>query len=187
MIDFILDFLLAAPWYTVLFVFVAKVVEVTLSTVRIIIVNRGFKLQGALVSFIEVLIWVFVASQVVNDVKTAPLLGIVYALGYGVGVIAGSVVEKKMAFGKVMLNIIIPIKSSEVIAKYIRDKSIGLTTIQGKGLKTEVQVLMIFTHRKNILELKQGILAIEPHALIAENDVVTLSGGTLPHKHKIVK
>ena len=48
----------------------------------------------------KLLIWVFVASQVVNDVKTAPLLGIVYALGYGVGVIAGSIVEKKMAFGK---------------------------------------------------------------------------------------
>lgn len=47
------------------------------------------------------------------------LLGIIYVLGYGVGVIVGFIVEKKMVFGKVMLNIIILIKNSEVIVKYI--------------------------------------------------------------------
>ena len=44
MIDFVINFFTASPWYIILFVFFAKVVEVTLTTVRIIIVNRGFKL-----------------------------------------------------------------------------------------------------------------------------------------------
>lgn len=187
MADFIINFFTSAPWYTVLFIFVAKVLEVTLSTIRIIIVNRGFKIQGAAVSFIELLIWVFVASQVVNDVHTAPLLGVVYALGYAVGVITGSIVEKKMAFGKVMLNIIIPLENSDEVCRYIRDQKIGLTTVKAQGLEDERVLLLLFTNRKHIYELKKGITNIQPKALVAENDVVTLSGGTVPKKHRIIK
>lgn len=187
MVDFIINFFTAAPWYVLIFVFLAKVVEVTLTTVRIIIVNRGFKLPGAVVSFIEVLIWVFVASQVVNDVSKAPLLGIIYALGYAVGVFVGTTIEKKLAFGKVLLNVIIPIEKEAVLSKYIRDQKIGLTSIDARGLNSKKVVLMLYTNRKNIDNLKDEILNFEPHALIAENDVVTISGGTVPKRVKIVK
>lgn len=185
--DFLTNFFTASPWYVILFVFVAKVIEVTLTTVRIIIVNRGFKLPGAIVSFIEVLIWVFVASQVVNDVSSAPLLGITYALGYAVGVYVGTIVEKKLAFGKVMLNVIIPLESEEIVSDYIRDQRIGLTTIEAKGLNSDKLVLMLYTNRKNIDSLKNAIVELEPKSLIGENDVVTISGGTVPKRVKIVK
>ena len=187
MIEFLVDFLTAASWQTVVFVFVAKVFEVTLSTLRLIIVNRGFKLEGAIVSFIEVLIWVFVATEVVNDVRTAPLLGIIYALGFSVGVYVGSMVEKKMAFGMVMLNIIVPIENAVALEKYIRDKKIGLTTFEAHGLKSNKVVMMLYTNRKNLNELKAGITEIEPHALVAENDVVKLTGGSVPKKHRLIK
>lgn len=185
--NWFIEFLTAAPWYVVIFVFVAKIIEVTLTTIRLIIVNRGFKLQGAIVSFIEVLIWVFVASQVVNDVKTAPLLGIVYALGYAVGVFVGGTLEKLLAFGKVMLNVIIPLDNKDKISQLIRERNIGLTVIDARGLQSEKSVLMLYTNRKNIEELKKAIITIEPKALIAENDVVTLSGGTIPKRAHLIK
>lgn len=185
--DAIGNFFTASPWYIILFVFAAKVVEVTLTTIRFIIVNRGFKLPGAILSFIEVLIWVFVASQVVKDVATAPLLGITYALGYAVGVYVGTLFEKKLAFGKVLLHVIIPLESEEKVSEYIRAQQIGLTTIDAKGYNSDKLVLMLYTNRKNIDLLKREILELEPHALIAENDVVTISGGTVPKKARIVK
>lgn len=185
--EWIVNFFTASPWYVILLVFIAKVVEVTLTTLRIIIVQRGFKLPGAVLSFIEVLIWVFVASQVVKDVATAPLLGITYALGYAVGVYVGAFVEKKLAFGRVMLNVIIPLESEEVVSTYIRNQKIGLTTIEAKGANSDKLVLMLYTNRKNIDELKQSIMNLEPTALIAENDVVTVQGGTVPKRAGIVK
>lgn len=185
--DTIVNFFTAAPWYIILFVFVMKVIEVTLTTIRIIIVQRGFKMPGAIVSFIEVLIWVFVASQVVNDVKAAPLLGITYALGYAVGVYAGALLEKKLAFGKVLLNVIIPLESEERVSAYIREQKIGLTTLEAKGLNSEKLVLMLYTNRKNVDLLKAEIVKLEPTALIGENDVVTISGGTVPSRVKLVK
>ena len=184
--DWIVNFFTASPWYVILLVFIAKVVEVTLTTLRIIIVQRGFKLPGAVLSFVEVLIWVFVASQVVKDVATAPLLGITYALGYAVGVYVGAFVEKKLAFGRVMLNVIIPLESEEVVSTYIRDQKIGLTTIEAKGANSDKLVLMLYTNRKNIDELKQSIMNLEPTALIAENDVVTVQGGTVPKEQVLL-
>ena len=182
--DLIVKFFTAAPWYVVLIVFVAKVIEVTLTTIRIIIVNRGFKLPGAVVSFVEVLIWVFVASRVVSNIAEAPLLGITYAFGYGVGVYVGSMLEKKLAFGKVLIHVIVPRESGEVVSTYIRDQEIGLTTIDAKGYNSEKSVLMLYANRKNINLIKDGILEIEPRALIGESDVVTIDGGTVP---RIVK
>lgn len=185
--EWIVNFFTAAPWYIVLIVFVAKVIEVTLTTIRIIIVNRGFKLPGAVVSFVEVLIWVFVASRVVSNISEAPLLGITYAFGYGVGVYVGSIVEKKLAFGKVLLHVIIPLESEEVVSSYIRNQEIGLTTIDAKGYNSDKLVLMMYANRKNIEIFKNGILELEPHALIGESDVVTIDGGTVPKKSKFVK
>ncbi len=187
MIEFLKTFFTAAPWYVILIVFVAKVVEVTLTTIRIIIVNRGFTLPGALVSFVEVLIWVFVASRVVSNISEAPLLGIAYAFGYGVGVYVGSKVEKKLAFGKVLLHVIIPLESEEKVSNYIRSHEIGLTTIDAKGYNSDKLVLMMYANRKNIEVFKRGILELEPYALIGESDVVTIDGGTVPKKSKIVK
>lgn len=185
--EWLVNFFTASPWYIILLVFVAKVVEVTLTTLRIIIVQRGFKLPGAVISFIEVLIWVFVASQVVKDVSSAPLLGITYALGYAVGVYVGSFLEQKLAFGKVMLNVIIPLESEEKVSTYIRDQHIGLTTIEAKGANSDKLVLMLYTNRKNVDSLKQEIINLEPQALIAENDVVTIQGGTVPSRTRLVK
>jgi uncharacterized protein YebE (UPF0316 family) len=185
--EWIVNFFTAAPWYIVLIVFVAKIIEVTLTTVRIIIVNRGFKLPGAIVSFVEVLIWVFVASRVVSNIAEAPLLGIAYALGYGVGVYVGSIVEKKLAFGKVLLHVIIPVESVVEVSNYIRGEGVGLTTIDAKGYNSDKSVLMMYANRKNIEIFKKGILQIEPRALIGESDVVTIDGGTVPKRTKFVK
>lgn len=185
--NWLVEFLTAAPWYMVVFIFLAKILEVTISTIRIIIVNRGFKIPGAIFSFFEVLIWVFVASSVVNDIKAAPLLGIVYAAGFGVGVYVGSTIENLLAFGKVMLNIIVPSDNLNELSTMIRDRKIGLTIIDAKGLSSDKHVLMLYTNRQNIEELKKAILYIEPKALIGENDVVKLSGGTMPKRQRIVK
>ncbi|MGI6787161.1 MAG: DUF2179 domain-containing protein [Acholeplasmataceae bacterium] len=187
MLDVIVNFFTAAKWYVILFVFAAKVIEVTLTTIRIIIVNRGFKMPGAIVSFIEVLIWVFVASEVVKEVNTAPILGITYALGYAVGVYVGSIVERKLAFGKVLLHVIIPLESEEIVSNYIRGQKIGLTTIDAKGYNSDKLVLMMYANRKNIDLIKEEIMRLEPHALIGESDVVTIDGGTVPKKSRIIK
>ena len=56
-----------------------------------------------------------------------------------------------------------------------------------RGYNSDKLVLMMYANRKNIEIFKNGILELEPHALIGESDVVTIDGGTVPKRTKLVK
>lgn len=177
--DWLVDFFTVTPWWELLMIFVFKAIEISIATVRIIIVNRGYKKEGAMLSFVEVLIWVFVASAVIVNIGAAPLKGIIYALGYSVGVFVGSIIEKKLAFGQTMLQVIVDVDIAKKITSIIREKKVGVTTVDAKGYSGGKVLILIYISRKNADEIKQDILFIEPTALIAENNVDSISGGTI--------
>lgn len=177
--DWLANFFTATPWWELLMIFGFKAIEISISTVRIIIVNRGYKKEGAMLSFVEVIIWVFVASAVIANISAAPLKGIVYALGYSVGVFVGSIIEKKLAFGQTMLQIIVDDKEAIKITSLIRERKVGVTTVDAKGISGSKTLILIYINRKNIQEIKHEILSVDPSALIAENNVDHISGGTI--------
>ncbi|NMA72552.1 MAG: hypothetical protein GX961_11640, partial [Firmicutes bacterium] len=72
-----------------LFVFFAKVIEVTLTTLRMLFVNKGAKLYASTIGFLEVLVWVKVASIVLVGINENPASMFVYALGFSVGAYVG--------------------------------------------------------------------------------------------------
>lgn len=80
-------------------IFVCKVVEDALSTLRIIVVSNGKKLFGAILGFVIALIWVFVTGSVIIGLNENPFKIIVFALGSLVGSYVGSVIEEKIALG----------------------------------------------------------------------------------------
>ena len=58
-------------WYFLLIIFIAKAIEVTLTTLRIILVNRGFRTLGTALALVEITLWVFVAGNVINEIGRA--------------------------------------------------------------------------------------------------------------------
>ena len=82
-----------------LLIFFSRVLEVSIGTLRNILVNKGYGKKASLLAFVEALSWVFVASKVIGALSTEPLKGIVYALGFAGGVFAGSILEKIIALG----------------------------------------------------------------------------------------
>lgn len=80
-------------------IFVCKVIEDALSTLRIIVVSNGKKLFGAILGFVIALIWVFVTGSVIIGLNENPFKIIVFALGSLVGSYVGSVIEEKIALG----------------------------------------------------------------------------------------
>ncbi|MCH3977239.1 MAG: DUF5698 domain-containing protein [Bacilli bacterium] len=183
----IIAFFTAVPWWMLLFIFFAKLLEVSISTVRVILVQRGFKILGAILSFFEVLIWVFVAANVIDDVSTFPLKGITYALGFASGVVLGSTIEKKLAFGKVLLQVIaIPEKATEIV-HLVHERKIGVTSIKGKGFNTERTILMIFVERRHAPELISNIKEIDNQAMVGVSDINNVYGGFLPRRYSLLR
>lgn len=168
------------PWspYIVLpLILIAKVVEVTLTTLRIILLNKGFRIQATIISFFEIMIWVFVASTVLNGIAEDPVRGLIYGLGFALGVYVGSIIEEKLAFGRVLLQVIVDEELEENVVSALRESKYAVTVMEGKGKDSKKAVLFMFLNRKKKEVAIDIILNHCPKAVVVANDVSTLKGG----------
>jgi uncharacterized protein YebE (UPF0316 family) len=172
-------------WVYVL-IFFAKLIEVSMMTVRLILVNRGMRTLGAIISFVEVLLWVFVVAGVLTSFTSSPLKGVMYAAGFANGVWVGGIIEEKIALGKSVLQIIIPVEKSASVSKAIRDLGVGVTEVAAKGHKSEKEILIVFLERKTSKKVIEVTRAIAPDAVISSNEATTIYGGYLPARKKFI-
>ena len=180
--EWIVSFFASTQWWIYLVIFILKVIEIAIGTVRTILVNKGYSIFASLISIIEILLWVFVASSVLVGLTEAPLKGVIYAAGFAVGVYVGSILERWLAFGKVMIQVITSQENSLEIASFIREHQIGITEIDAHGYQGDNRVLLIFVNRKGSNKVIQDIKVIDEKAMIVSNDVSTIKGGTVPKR-----
>lgn len=159
------------------FIFFAKIVEVSLATVRIVLVNRGEKVKGAIIGFFEVMIWVIVISNVLDGLSEDPLKLIVYCLAFALGNYFGVIVENKLAIGTACIQAVVGDEVKNDLNDALRTKGFGVTTIQGEGKDGPVDVLMIYLKRKSVPEAISEIRTVCPNALVTVNDVRSLRNG----------
>ena len=76
-----IEILTKTPWYELLLIFSMKIIEVTMGTLRIILINKGYRKYGVVLALIEIFLWVFIASAVINGLSESPMKGIAYGLG----------------------------------------------------------------------------------------------------------
>jgi len=170
-----------------LLIFIAKVIEVTIGTVRNILIVKGYRAPAVLLALVEITIWVFVASQVINGISESPMKGIAYALGYTAGIYFGSVVEKKLAFGKTMVQVITTPDNGIVLADILRKQGYGVTSVEAKGKDEKRCILMILANRRGNEMIDKIALEIDDTALIVRNDVTAMIGGYLLSSKSIFK
>lgn len=185
--EFLINFFTAVPVWELVMIVVLKAIEVAMGTTRHILVNKGFRKQGALIAFFEIILWVFNASTVINNISAAPIKGLMYAGGYALGVLLGSRVENILAFGKVLIQTNTTDEFSEEIACLLREHGIGVTAIEGKGKNSKRIILMTYANRKGKDNILKFINDIDPDAMITITDVSTLRGGVVSNWKNIVK
>ncbi len=158
-------------------IFLAKMTEVSLSTVRIVLVGRGEKLKGAAIGFFEVLLWLVVAANVLNTVASDPFKILVYCAGFSCGIYLGVVIEDKLAIGTSCIQAVISPDTEGGLSQTLRERGFGVTVVQGQGRDNVVDVLMIYVKRKRLPEATELIRSQNPNAMITINDVRSLRNG----------
>jgi uncharacterized protein YebE (UPF0316 family) len=146
-----------------IFIFLARVVDVSLGTLRTISIVHGRTKVAFLVGFVEISIWLTVISTTVQKIADAPLLGIFYALGFSTGSVVGIRLERWLALGDIVLRVISP-KKGRVMAEIIRSSGFAVTTFQGEGKSGSVTELYIVCHRKDLSRIMPVVRDIEPDA-----------------------
>ena len=159
-----------------LFVFFARVSDVTLSTIRTLMVVQGRRVQAALIGFFEVSIYVTALSRVVNDLNDPKKL-LSYALGFACGNFIGITIENKIALGNLAAQVILKTSDNEKLIEDLRKSGFGVTVIEGYGREGTREILNIAINRKDLDNLKTKVYGYDEDAFITVSSISPISGG----------
>ena len=155
-------------WLLGIFVFIARVVDVSVGTLRTISIIQGRTKISFFLAIIETSVWLLVLSAVLPKVIEAPILGVFYAFGFATGNVVGILVEKRLAMGYINFRIITNRFAAE-ISKALREKGFAVTSFEGQGKDGVVTEIYVAAERKNLPSLIKIVKEIEPDAFyIAE-------------------
>ncbi len=174
-----MDFLSSLSGPVLYFViFFAKIIEVTISTIRLVYINKGEKIKGTILAFIEISIWLVVVSSVLTNIAEDPMKAFVYAAAFSLGNYIGITIESKIAVGLASIQAVVNEESGQMLADILREQGFGVTIIDGKGKNdNRKNLLFIQLKRKRITEAITLIKENAPNAYISINDIKSMMGG----------
>lgn len=147
-------------------IFIFKVLENTLSTLRIIVVANGRKLLGALLQGVIALVWAFSTSLVVIDVLKDPFKIVSFTFGSLVGSYIGSLIEEKIAMGTNMLTAVVDKCCTSKVVGALRKQKYEVIILNGKRKDELKNVLFIMVKRKKRNDVIKLINNIDSSSII---------------------
>jgi len=175
--------LLANSWvYTwiviPLLIFVARIFDVSLGTVRVIFVSRGFKYLAPVVGFFEILIWLLAIGQIMKNLSN-PACYIAYAGGFALGNFVGIHIAEKLSLGLVMIRVVTK-KDAASLVDFLKAENYGVTSVDGHGTSGQVKVVFTIVPRREARGVVELIKKFNPHAFYSIEEVGLVEKGIFP-------
>jgi uncharacterized protein YebE (UPF0316 family) len=164
-----------------LLIFFARVVDVSIATIRILFLSKGIKGWTTLMAFFEILIWLLAMTQIMQNLSN-PVCYIAYAGGFSMGTLIGMIIEEKLAFGKVLVQVISPLDVAPLIKRFEVD-NIGVTKVRAEGVKGGVQILYSVVDRSALHSIKKCILSFDPKAFYLVHEIKSSNKGIFSPKN----
>jgi uncharacterized protein YebE (UPF0316 family) len=161
-----------------LIVFFARVMDVTLGTLRIIFISRGKKYIAPVLGFVEVFIWIAVVAQIVRGVNDL-VTYLAYAAGFAAGNFVGMYIEDRLALGTQIIRIIVP-NGAESLTGHLHAAGYGMTLVDGHGAAGPVKLIYTVVKRKDIPLVLSIIHQTHPHAFLSIEDLRSSQEGIFP-------
>ncbi|QQY80202.1 uncharacterized protein YebE (UPF0316 family) [Keratinibaculum paraultunense] len=160
-----------------LIIFFARVVDVTLATIRTLMVVQGRKIHSAVIGFFEVSIYVAALGKVVSNLDDPRNL-LAYALGFACGNYIGITIENRIALGNLVVQIVLSSDGNDFeLAEKLRNSGFGVTILHGEGKEGSKKVLQVAINRKDLDKLEKIVYNYDGKAFITTSSVNCVSGG----------
>ncbi len=163
-----------------LFIFFARVIDVSLGTIRFIMVIRGNKVPAAIIGFFEILVYTLALGLVVGSLND-PIKLIVFCTGFALGVLVGSTIEEKLALGYRGIQAIIDREHLYIIHE-LRDEGFPVTSWEAVGKTGPKLVLNIVVKRNMAGIVADRIYEKDPHAFVVLMEPKYFRGGYIKKK-----
>lgn len=145
-----------------LFIFLARIADVSINTIRIIYVLGGRRLTSTLLGFVESLIWLLAIRQIFEHLDNWAAY-VAYPAGFASGILVGMILEERIAYGKVVVRIITS-KNIDQLRSYLLSKEYRYTALKSTGPEGEESVVFTVLERENLDELLTHLKTILPTA-----------------------
>lgn len=156
-------------------IFVARIFDVSLGTIRIMYVARGMRTQAAVLGFFEVLIWILVVGQIMQNLDDIANF-IAFAGGFAAGNYVGILIENKLKIGTLIYRVITQKDPRELI-ETLREQGFGVTQVAGEGKDGEVNIIFTIVKRKQWQLVQELIESYVPKAFYSVEEVKHVSNG----------
>lgn len=177
------DFLDQYPWLLPFFIFFARILDVSMGTLRIILVSKGEKYKAPLIGFIEVFIWIVVISQILSRANSM-IAYLSYAAGYATGNFVGIIIEQKIAFGYVLCRSY-TYKNGEALVSILAGEGFGATLIKGVGSKMDIGIIESVIDRKYLPKVHKLLTDFDKDIFYVAEDVRSKQSGIFPKSPSI--
>ena len=167
-----------SPILVCLLVCAAKIVEITIQSLKTCMMVKGQRLKAAGLGFIECTIWGLVISTLIGTLGDNLLLLVFYCVGYATGLFLGSTLESKIALGTSNLELIASDESTAKITAYLKENDRGYTVFEGRGSKEKMNMIFVVLPRKETPQvLKEIRKSCDNKVFVAVSEVSKYAGG----------
>lgn len=159
--------------FTYAIIFICKIIENMLATLRLIVIANGKKGLGSFLQFVISIVWIVATGMVIVDIHKDPMKIIAFAFGSWIGSYFGCAIEEKMALGDNMLFVVSKPNKSQQIEKKLKEENYVITTLQSCGEEKKT-VLLIMSPRKKRIHIVNFIKKIDRQAMIVAENAIEL-------------
>jgi uncharacterized protein YebE (UPF0316 family) len=158
-----------------LLIFFARIMDVSIGTLRLIFVSKGYKFYAPLLGFFEVIVWLLAIGQIMQHLDNF-LCYIAYGLGFATGNYLGIILEEKMSLGTVLIRVVPKVDTTNLINQ-LRENSFGASLVDIEGMTGKLKMIFMIVKRKDLKEALGIIQEHNPQSFVTIEDVKTAKEG----------
>jgi uncharacterized protein YebE (UPF0316 family) len=164
-------------------IFLARIADVTIGTLRIMFVSKGNRFIAPLLGFFEVMVWLIALTKIIKNLNN-PMTYIAYGAGFAMGTYIGIKIEDRLAMGTCIIRIITRSKANELV-KALREEGYGVTFLDAHGNAGKVALLYSVIKRCDIPHFTDIIQKYNPKAFYSVEDVRFVNEGVFPTRRRM--
>ena len=161
-----------------LFIFLSRICDVTLDTLRIVFLTRGNRKLAPILGFFEVLIWIIAITRIMKNLDNW-VCYIAYAGGFATGNYIGLLIEEKLAMGIRAIRMF-STRNTEIIIQSLNNADFRPTIMEGSGKDGPITIIFLLVRRNDLKRALQLIYQHDKEMLYTIEDVRTVNKGKKP-------
>lgn len=153
-----------------LLIFVARLIDVSMSTIRIILIVNEKRIAASVLSFLEMFVWLVAVTQTLKNLSNV-MCYIGFAGGFAVGTYIGMLIEKKLSMGIVLIRITTTEKDGHQLISFLKQRKFRITSVNAEGNFGKTNIIYTVVMRKEMNSVIEVIKQFNPNAFYTVENI----------------